>query len=171
MADQPQQTSTFMRFIKGLLQVVGAVTLLFGGVGGVANAIGLDAIGPAAATVMLRAFGDPCDGVQHPAYRSEARGEIVDAVQEYLHADTDTLYVVEKVAVKNDWAYIETAPPDSGEYEAFLLEARNARWVVRWSGAAGAQPGQGERGNLYPDDFDSSEQGILRCQTVCVAGS
>jgi hypothetical protein len=171
MADQPQQTSKPVRIIKGVLQVVGFFTLLFGGAGKMANAFGLEAIGPAAATFMLRQFGDPCDGVQHPAFQSEPRREIVDAIQEYRDEDTHPLYAVEKVAVKDGWAYIEAAPPDSGQYEAFLLEARNANWVVRWNGAVGAQPGEGQNGNPYPDDFDSSDQDILRCQTVCVVSS
>jgi hypothetical protein len=120
---------------------------------------------------MLCVFGDPCDGVQHPAFQSEDRAEIVDAVQDYRHEDTNRVYFVEKVDVKDNWAYIEAAAPDSGEYEAFLLEAKNANWVVRWNGAVGAQHGEGQKGNPYPDDFDSSDQDILRCQTVCVVRS
>lgn len=171
MADQVQQPSKAWRYFKGFLSVVGAITVLFGGASGLANALGAEQVGPAAATIMLRAFGDPCDGVQHPAFESEARGEIVDAVQEYRQEDTQPLYAVEKVAVKNGWAYIEAAPLDGGRYEAFLLEAQNAKWVVRWSGATGARVGPGPNGDPYPDDFDSSDQDVLRCQTVCVVGS
>ena len=64
MAGQPQQTSKFWRgvIVGGLSVILG----LFRGAAGFVNAFGGEAIGPAAATFMLRLLGDPCDGVQHP---------------------------------------------------------------------------------------------------------
>jgi hypothetical protein len=167
MAGQPQQTSKFWR---GVFLGVSFVVLLFGGMAGLVNAFGLEAVGPAAATFMLRAFGDPCDGVEHPPFQSEDRGRIVDAVQESRGEPTEPLYAVQKVAVKDNWAYIEAAPLKTGEYDGYLLEATNAKWVVRWNGPVGGQPGQGPKGNPYPDDFDFPDQDILRCQTSCVGG-
>jgi hypothetical protein len=173
MAIESRKSSSVGRYARGLLSFVGFITLLFGGAAKMADAFGAETVGPAAATVMLRAFGDPCDGVEHPAFQTEGRRRLVDAVQEYQGVNTNVIYAVEKVAVKNGWAYIETGPltgPGSGEYEAFLLQDVDAEWVVKWNGSGGAVPGQGPKDNPYPEDFDSSDQDILRCQTVCVVG-
>ena len=126
---------------------------------------------------MLSAYGDPCDGVEHPAFQSEARKTIVDGVQEYQGVDTDIIYAVEKVAVKDGWAYIETGPltgAGSGENQAYLLEindlqARSPEWIGRWEGPPGATA-ESPKGNPYPEGFDSSAQDILRCQTSCSVG-
>jgi hypothetical protein len=122
MAGQPQQTSKFWRgvIVGGLSVILG----LFRGAAGFVNAFGGEAIGPAAATFMLRLLGDPCDGVQHPPFQSPGRVRIVDAVQEYRGERTEPLYAVEKVAVKDNWGYIEAAPLVSGEYATFLLESK-----------------------------------------------
>ena len=105
---------------------------------------------------MLRAFGDPCDGVEHPPFQSEARGRLIDAVQLYQRVNTEVIYVVEKVAVKGDWAYIETGPqtgPGSGVNEAFLLQDVGAEWVVKWSGPVEEVAGEGPKDDPYPGDF------------------
>ena len=135
------------------------------------KAIRRRARGAAGATFILRALGDPCDGVDHPAYQSDARGAIVDAVQDYQGVETSQIYLVEKVAVKDGWAYIETGlwqGPGSGDPDAFILRAENATWTVLWEGDTGAQPGDGEEGNLYPKT-DLGDQHMLMCQTLCAS--
>ena len=154
------------------IATITAVLVLFGGPVGAAKLFGAERVGAAGATFILRALGDPCDGVDHPAYQSDARGAIVDAVQVHEGVETSEIYLVEKVAKKDGWAYIETAPwhgPGSGDPHAYILRAEDATWTFAWEGGTGAQPGAGEEGNPYPDDFDFTDQDMLMCQTLCAS--
>jgi len=172
VSDETGSPHSTLRRSRVFLDVVGALTILLGATGGVANALGLSEVGPAAAEVMLDTFGDPCDGVLHPGYQTAARGAIVDGVQAHLGADTEVPWLVEKVAEKDGWAYIETAPPDgfnSVDYAAYILRRDDDVWEVRWTGSPGAQAGN-PTGDPYPRGFDSSDQDILRCPTVCNVG-
>lgn len=182
MATESRKSFSVWGIVRGFFAILGMITALFGGWAGLADAFGGENVGPAAATWMLRAFGDPCDGVVHP--KAGHRGTMVDAVQEYQRVNTGVIYAVEKAAVKDGWAYMETGPltgpdggeSDSSEYDAFLLQDVNIQndateWVVVWDGSVGeAVPGPGPEGNPYPEDFDLPDQDILRCQTACVVG-
>jgi len=169
VSDEGTSSGGALRFLKVVIEIIGALTALFLALGTFSDALGLEAVGPVAASAMLELWGDPCDGVTHPAFRTEARATIVDGVEAFEQV-TGT-YAVEKVAVKQGWAYIEAAPlqgPGSGDIRAYILKRQGSEWTVRWNGRPGAEPGN-PTGRPYPENFDSDDQDILRCQTVCKA--
>jgi hypothetical protein len=128
----------------------------------VMSAIGFGpTIGPDVANAALAWLGDPCDGIEHPAYQSQVRREILDGIR--AEKNTDTLYVVEVIARRGEWAYVEASPyqgAQSGEFRAYILTQVGRRWGFKWEGQPGARPGQHD----YPDGFDD---GLLRCKTPC----
>ncbi len=98
----------------------------------------------------------------------------MDGVQRFQAVDTSVVHLVEKVAVKDGWAYIETQPlegPGSDEPRAYLLRHNSAAgWVVKWNGPTGAEAGNPTGATTRsPGTFSSVDQDILRCQTVCSA--
>jgi hypothetical protein len=167
MSDDPKPKRRVRRALLWSAGVFTALVWALGALGVFLNALNnseAEALGPVAASLMLDAFGDPCGGVDHPKWNTDARREIVDGVQADLGAETTERWLVQKVAKKDRWAYIETAPPDTGDYWAYILKKRGSRWIVRWDGPTGARPGVPTGPDPYPRDFGTSAQDILSCQ-------
>jgi hypothetical protein len=150
-----------MGYIKGFLTFVGLVTVTLSGVLTFMTQLGFStSVGPKAANAALAWFGDPCDGVEHPAYMSDTRREILDGVR--AARDSNEEFVVEVAVRKNDWAYVEVSPfqsPKSGEFTAYILTDTESGWSVMWHGAPGARPGQ----SGYPAGFNKD---LLRCTKI-----
>jgi hypothetical protein len=150
-----------MGYIKGFFALVGAVTVTLSTGATLLTQLGFSpTVGPEAANAALAWFGDPCDGVEHPAYMSQTLHEILDGVREAR--DSDELFVVQVAVRKDDWAYVEASPYQggkSGQFTAYILSETESGWSVNWHGAPGARPGQHD----YPAGFDDN---LLRCKEI-----
>jgi hypothetical protein len=150
--------------VKDFLVAVGAICLALGAVLTFMGQLGFSpTLGTETANAALAWLGDPCDGVEHPAYKSKARTAVMDGIREAKQYKG--LYVVESIAVKDEWAYVEASPyqgPRSGELKAYILTGIANGWGLKWEGQPGALPGQQD----YPEGFDDN---LLRCKQVSCA--
>jgi hypothetical protein len=150
--------------VKNFFVAVGAICVVLTAVLTLMGQIGFSpTLGPEAANAALAWLGDPCDGIEHPAYKSKARTAALDGIRD--GKQYKGLYVVETLAVKGEWAYAEASPyqgPGSGELRAYILTRVANGWGLKWEGQPGALPGQQD----YPEGFDDN---LLRCKQVSCA--
>jgi hypothetical protein len=103
-----------------------------------------------------------CSQAQHPKWNTLERRTILDSLRR--HYAVANKYVVKKMVVLGEWAYIEAHPETESQDRAYLARYDNSesQWSWRWDGETNAQK-EGEGNPPYPPDFHGRAREVLTC--------